>query len=190
MKLSEKGYKILVRIMKRFVIIFVTILIVVFGVAYGLKKYFPRMYLDSVEHYAGEYKVDPLLVLSIIKTESNFDNEATSSRGAKGLMQIMEPTAQWASRRMNISYVPDMLYDPDCNINMGVWYLKWLYDKYRDMDLAIIAYNGGMGNVDKWLMDKNYSEDGRTLSVVPFEETSNYLLKVKSVYKVYKFLYE
>ena len=190
-KVGKAGYKSLVRMIKRFVKILIVILIIVFGLTYGFKKSFPKMYLDSVERYANKHELDPLLVLSIIKVESNFDNEAVSEKGAKGLLQIMEPTAHWVSRKMDMpNYSPDMLYNPDCNINIGVWYLKWLYDKYNNMDLAIIAYNGGMGNVDKWLKDKNYSDDGKTLLKIPFEETSNYLLKVKSAYKVYKFLYE
>lgn len=178
------------KIMKRFVIVVVMMLLIVFGAVCGLKKTYPKMYLESVERYANEYKVDPLLVLAIIKTESNFNARAISKKGAKGLMQIMESTAQWSSKRMHMEeYNKDMLLDPDCNIRIGVWYFRWLYDKYNDIDLAIVAYNGGMGNVDRWLSDKRYSDDGKTLTRIPFEETSNYLLKVKFAHKVYKFLY-
>ena len=179
------------RIIRRFVVILIVILLIFFGIACGFRQAFPRMYLDSLERYAKEYQMDPLLVLSIIKTESNFDARAVSQRGARGLMQIMDPTARWISGKMNMSnYTPDLLYDPDYNIKMGVWYLRWLYDKYHDIDLVIVAYNGGVGNVDKWLADKNYSDDGKSLTKIPFEETSSYLLKVKFTYRVYKFLYE
>lgn len=192
MKLNRKvGYKNLVIMMKKFIVIFIIILMVAFGINCGFKKSFPKKYIDSVEQYAKDYEVDPLLVLAIIKTESNFDDKAVSPKGAKGLMQIMDSTAHWVSKKMDITnYTSDLLYNSDYNIKMGVWYLGWLYDKYQDIDLVIIAYNGGIGNVDGWLKDKSYSDDGRTLKKIPFEETSNYLLKVRFAYKVYKFLYE
>ena len=178
------------RIIKRVIVILSIIFVVMFGVAYELKKFFPNKYFDLVERYAAEYEVDPLLVLSIIKVESNFDERALSQRGAKGLMQIMESTAVWASKKMKIlDHTEDRLYNADYNIRIGVWYIKWLYDKYQDIDLAIVAYNGGMGNVDKWLLDKKYSSDGKKLDVIPFEETNNYLFKVKFAYKGYKVLY-
>ena len=179
------------RMIKRLIRIVIIIFIVGFVLVCGLKRTFPELYMDSVERYAKDYGVDPLLVLAIIKTESNFDNEAVSQKGAKGLMQIMESTAQWIGSKMEMGYYDsNLLHNPDCNIKMGVWYLRWLSDKYNDIDLAIIAYNGGVGNVDRWLADSNYSNDGRSLSKIPFEETSNYLFKVKFAYKVYRFLYE
>lgn len=166
------------------------VLALIFGAACIVGKSYPREYLDSVERYAKEYDVDPLLVLSIIKVESNFDDHAISRKGAIGVMQIMESTAMWISKKMKIpKYTKEMLYDSDYNIKMGTWYIEWLYDKYHNMDLTIVAYNAGPGNVDKWLSDRRYSSDGKNLDVIPFEETRNYILKVKFSYKVYKFLY-
>ena len=58
-----------------------------------LKKIYPKTYSEYVEKYAKEFNVDPLLIFSIIKAESNFNEKAHSSSGAKGLMQLMEATA-------------------------------------------------------------------------------------------------
>lgn len=156
----------------------------------GIQMAFPIKYIDYVEEYSNEYNIDNILVLAMIKTESNFDEFATSRKDAKGLMQIMDDTALWANESIKIDdFSTDMLYDPKINIQIGTWYLKWLLDKFGDEDLAILAYNAGHGNVSKWLSDKNLSSDGVSLDSIPFEETNNYLLKVKFNYSVYNFLY-
>ena len=70
-----------------------------------------------------------------------------------------------------------------------MWYLNWLKNKYEDNDLVLAAYNAGTGNVNKWLQDNSISVDGKTLKYIPFEETSNYLVKVNFTYKMYKAIY-
>ena len=57
------------------------------------------------------------------------------------------------------------------------------------MDLVIAAYNGGSGNVNKWLSDYSYSKDGKSLDLIPFEETSMYVKKVTKNYKMYNKIY-
>ncbi|MCG4722862.1 transglycosylase SLT domain-containing protein, partial [Alistipes putredinis] len=69
------------------------------------------------------------------------------------------------------------------------WYLSKLYKEFNDLDLVIAAYNGGSGNVNKWLNDEAYSKDGNKLHEIPFNETKNYLGKVKENYIIYKSLY-
>ena len=156
----------------------------------GIQMVFPIKYIDYVNEYSDEYNVDKILVLAMIKTESNFNEFATSKKEAKGLMQIMDDTALWANESIKIdNFSLDMLYSPRENIQIGTWYLKWLLDKFNDQDLAILAYNAGHGNVSKWLSDKSLSSDGVKLDNIPFEETNNYLLKVKFNYSVYNFLY-
>ena len=153
-----------------------------------IKKVFPIYYLDYVE--SCENSIDPLFIMSIIKVESNFKECACSNKGAKGLMQIMDDTAFWISKKMRFSsFSPDMLYDANNNIKIGVWYLNWLKNKYKSDDLVLVAYNAGTGNLNKWLKDSSISADGKNLKYIPFEETNNYLLKVKFTYRMYKMIY-
>ena len=156
----------------------------------GIQMVFPIKYIDYVEEYSDKYNIDKILVLAMIKTESNFNEFATSKKGAKGLMQIMDDTALWANESIKIDgFSTDMLYSPKENIQIGTWYLKWLLDKFGDEDLAILSYNAGHGNVSKWLSDKSLSSDGESIDNIPFEETNNYLLKVKFNYSVYNLIY-
>ena len=81
------------------------------------------------------------------------------------------------------------LKDPETNIRIGTWYLKFLTDRYDNTSTAAAAYNAGHGNVDKWLKNTEYSYGGNTLYKIPFEETEKYVKKVKRAYEIYKKLY-
>lgn len=116
-----------------------------------------------IERAARQYEVDPDLIRSVIKTESNFDPRATSPKGAKGLMQLMPSTA----KDLGVKNA----YDPEENIMGGTRYLKSLLERYNGkIELTLAAYNWGMGNVEK-----NSHQLPR--------ETSNYIDRVCSHYK-------
>ena len=152
---------------------------------------YPVKYEEYIYQYANQYEIDPYLVMGMIKTESNFDESAISNKDAKGLMQIMEPTAMWLSGRMeleNFSY--DDIYRPELNIKMGCYYIAYLLSMYNgNTKTALAAYNAGFGNVDKWLHDETYSKDQINLLSIPFPETRRYVTKVVNNQKVYAALY-
>jgi soluble lytic murein transglycosylase len=172
-------------------LLFILILISVFNL-YGLIKItFPLKYSDYIMRYSKEYNLNPYLVAAVIKTESNFKKDAKSIKGAQGLMQITASTAEWAAGEMKLEdFNNDMLYQPEYNIRMGCWYIDNLKKEFNgNMDLVLAAYNGGRGNVQKWLADSSYSIDGKTLSYIPFKETDKYVKRVKINYNIYKILY-
>lgn len=173
-------------------LIFIAIAVVFFNINQILKLFYPVKYSNQILKYSEKYDIDPYYVTAIIKTESNFNVNAKSSKGAYGLMQITDSTASWAAEKMSIkNYNKDMLYDPDFNINMGCWYLNELKNEFNgNMDLVLAAYNGGRGNVQKWLNDSKHSSDGKNLHYIPFQETDKYVKKVKSNYEIYKKLYK
>lgn len=161
------------------------------GFLYLNMKY-PIGYNSTIKKYAKQYDLDPYLIASIINVESSYNKEAISPKSARGLMQIGPQTGQWASEEIGIEdYSEDKLFDPEINIMIGSWYLDRLKSEFDDnLDHVLIAYNAGSGNLKKWLENEEYCKDGENLINIPFEETRNYLIKVKRNYKIYSTVYK
>ena len=153
---------------------------------------YPRKYSELVSRYSNEYGVEEAFIYSIIRTESGFDENAESYVGAKGLMQIMPDTFEWLQTHVEDenSYTENDLFLPETNIKYGTYFLSFLLKKYDgDKDLTAAAYNAGFNAVDGWLESPDYSSDGKSLSYIPYEETSNYVKKVSSSREMYIKLY-
>jgi len=149
------------------------------------------LYKDYILQYSKEYRLNPYLVMAIIKTESNFDKDAISPKGAMGLMQITESTAEWVAESTGTAdFEIHDLYDPETNIKMGCWYINKLREEFGTTELILAAYNAGPGNVDEWLKDSDISKDGQKLDNIPFVETDNYIKKVLSNEEIYQHLNE
>ncbi len=165
-----------------------------FAIVYGLIAYQTSRtqisYQDQIYEYSEKYNVDPLLTASIIKVESDFDNNAQSHQGAHGLMQLLEDTAKHSADVVGIDYYPEKLNDVDYNLDLGVGYFDYLYRYYNNKDLALAAYNGGVGNVDTWLKEGTLDKDNPDSLNIPFEETRQYVTKVNANYEVMKKFYK
>jgi soluble lytic murein transglycosylase len=99
----------------------------------------------AIAEEAARAGYDPLLVLSLIDVESEFDEGAVSSRGARGLMQIRPSTLQFIAEREGLRLSPDeVASDPALCVRLGIRYLRWLQDRFGgDLELALMAYNAG-----------------------------------------------
>ncbi|MCF6459652.1 lytic transglycosylase domain-containing protein [Clostridium sp. Cult3] len=179
------------KLLKGILISIILIAIILFATTLYLKISYPLSYRNTIKKYSEQFNVDPYLVAAIINVESNFDKDAISTKEARGLMQISSTTGQWASEVLSIDdFNLDMLFEPDRNIMIGTWYLNILSIEFDDnLKLILAAYNGGSGNVNKWLKDDRYCEDGKTLKRIPFKETDQYVEKVIANYNMYKKLY-
>lgn len=176
------------------ILIIITILVILCLLAYYVLKSFiyPLKHFDIVKKEAAANNIDPYLILAMIKAESGFNKNAISNKQAKGLMQIVESTAQDIKDRLNIEVDIDDLYNEETNIKLGCKYMNYLIDKYDgNYYIAICAYNAGLGNVDKWLEQGIIPKDLDTHTNIslPFKETTKYLNKVISSYKMYRLLY-
>lgn len=180
---------------KRTVLIILTILIFGFAI-YKLqydfmRKLFPRQYEELVYKYSEKNDIDPLLVFSIIKTESNFKSNVTSYSGAIGLMQLMPETAEEILNDLGDEYIiKEQLYKPEENIKIGTKYYSYLIKKYENKELALAAYNAGIGNVNKWIENGTLKNDGSDIENIPFKETNNYVRKILRNYNIYQYLYK
>ncbi len=118
-------------------------------------------YGDLIDQAAEATSLDSTLIASVIKTESNGDPDAVSRAGAKGLMQLIDTTAE----ELGVENV----YNPQENILAGSKYLKKMIDRFGDVKLGLAAYNAGPGNVKKYG------------GIPPFPETQQYVNKVTAL---------
>lgn len=171
---------------------FVLTLFVVFTTVFLVGRYiYKTEYIDIIETECLKYNVNTVEILSIIKAESNFKVDAVSTKNAYGLMQLTLDTANWCAKELGFDYLTqDDLQNPETNIKLGVFYYNYLLKRYNDTNSAFAAYNGGMGNVDKWLNNPQYSKDGKTIQSTPFAETTRYITKINNNIKIYRLLYK
>ena len=129
-----------------------------------LNRAFTAQDIDAaIDRAAARHNVDPSLVRSVVKVESNFNPNAVSRKGAMGLMQLMPSTA----RSLNVSNP----FDPQQNVDAGVRHLRRLLDSYGgDVRLSLAAYNAGSGAV------------ARSAGVPHFRETQNYVRRITNLY--------
>jgi soluble lytic murein transglycosylase len=174
------------------VIIVAAAILTLYGYNFIFKVIYPLNYSAEVSKFSAKYNVDPYLVMGIIKAESNFNPNAISPKGAKGLMQITDDTGIWIAGNIKFkNFKPDDLYNPSVNIEFGCWYLKYLDDSFDgNTDYVILAYNGGIGNVKEWLKNDEYTDDKGKLIKIPFGETEEFLKRVKSNRAEYMKLYK
>lgn len=154
----------------------------------------PLRYRELLETKATKYNLDPAFVAAIVLNESSFDTNATSSVNARGLMQLMDPTAQWIYGKLKLEreYSFDDLYSADINVEFGCWYLNYLAGLFNgDSILVAAAYHAGQGEISNWLNNSSYSKDGVTIPLdkLPQGPTKTYVTRVLSAFSVYKRLY-
>ena len=149
---------------------------------------YPVEYSDYIIEYSAENRLDPYIVISVIKQESNFISDAKSPY-AGGLMQLTEITAKEYGEKLGLENFNYM--DPETNIRIGCYLLRSLINRYDGvLETALAAYNAGSSNVDTWLSDSKYSHDGRNLYYIPYTETRCYVKKVMENIEDYKNLGE
>jgi soluble lytic murein transglycosylase len=139
----------------------------------------PLRHEDIIRQQASAKGVDPSLVAAVIYAESKFRDQ-TSHAGARGLMQITPATARYIARLSGgTAFEQGDLATPQINISYGVFYLRYLLKRYGDNTvLALAAYNGGEGNVDRWVVEAAMSERAFGIDEIPFTETREYVSRV------------
>ncbi len=106
----------------------------------------------AIYRNAIKYGYDPYFILSIVKVESSFDPHAVSPVGAMGLMQIMPDVGKYLAEEKGVELKnTNQLFDINTNLDLGVYYLKFLHKYYKNIRMALLAYNMGPGNLNFFL---------------------------------------
>lgn len=152
---------------------------------------YPIPFQETLEKAGREFDVDPRYLAAMIREESRFNAGVVSWAGAYGLMQVMPGTGERIAKKIGIpKFDKDMLLDPEVNIRMGAWYIRFLLDEFGgDFSLVSGAYNAGEGRMGQW-RDRYAIEDlDEFIEQVPYDETRNHIKKVMHSYHVYRHLY-
>jgi soluble lytic murein transglycosylase len=148
----------------------------------------PLRHEDIIRQQARDKGLDPALIAAVIYTESRFRDGQTSRAGAEGLMQITPATARMIARKSGgVAFTVEDLATPQVNIAYGAWYLRYLMARYADNEaFALAAYNGGEGNVDRWIDAAQQRDDALTIEAIPFAETRAYVQRVEEAKAEYR----
>ncbi len=149
---------------------------------------YPFPFRPLIETWSAEHKLNPFLVTALIRQESRFETDIQSSAEAKGLMQVIPPTAEWVANQIGLSDY--QLTNPEDNIRLGTWYLNYTHEEYDDNSLyAVASYNAGPGSVADWITRFDTSDPDRFITQIPFSETKGYVQSVFENYWNYLRLY-
>jgi soluble lytic murein transglycosylase len=148
----------------------------------------PLRHEDIIRQQAADKGIDPALIAGVIYAESRFIDGRTSSAGAEGLMQLTPRTAKDIAHKSGGTqfHVSD-LGTPQVNIAYGAWYLRYLMQRYAGNEtFALAAYNGGEGNVDRWIAAAEKRNEALTIAAIPFSETRTYVQRVQDAKRQYR----
>ncbi len=149
---------------------------------------YPVHYYDEIKTAADKVGNNAPLMLSLTREESYFNPSASSSVGARGLMQLMPATAAEVAARKGISSYD--LFDATSNIKLGNYYYAYLKSQLSGLDISAIAsYNGGIGSVMHWKTSLYYNDTDEFVEQIPYDETQNYVKKVFRSYWNYIRIY-
>jgi soluble lytic murein transglycosylase len=154
---------------------------------YFLKMYYPVRYEDAIRKYSQKNGLDPHLVMGIIHQESYFNPRTRSPVGAIGLMQLMPATGQELGSRFHGKFSVSRLENPDTNIELGTFHLKYLINLFGgNTQLAIASYNAGQGRVAQWRRGAPHKPMDEFVESIPFRETRTYVKHVVMLESSYK----
>ena len=152
---------------------------------------FPKAYWGDLKRSASVNGLDPYLVASLIRQESEFNPNAVSRANAVGLMQLLPKTGKLVAKEVKLKrYNPSQLYTPAVNMELGTRYFRGMVDKFGgSFEYALAAYNAGSERVEEWLGQGKYRDPQEFVESIPFTETRECVQAIMRNASVYKQLY-
>jgi peptidoglycan lytic transglycosylase len=151
---------------------------------------FPRPYWADLKRYSTQNELDPFLVASLIRQESEFNAGAVSHKNAVGLMQLLPGTGKKVAKEEKLRHFnANQLFTPGVNLQLGTRYFRTMIDKFGSFEYALAAYNAGSDRVEDWLSAGNYRDPQEFVESIPFTETREYVQAILRNASVYRQLY-
>jgi soluble lytic murein transglycosylase len=152
---------------------------------------FPRPYWSDLKRFSVANGLDPYLVASLIRQESEFNPLAVSRANAVGLMQLLPKTGKVVAHQVELrGYNPTQLFTPAVNLQLGTRYFRGMVDKFGgSFEQALAAYNAGSDRVEDWMGQGQYRDAPEFVESIPFTETREYVQAIMRNTAVYKQLY-
>ncbi len=149
---------------------------------------FPEVYWDTIRTESAKNGLDPYLVASLIRQESEFNPGAISHANAYGLMQLLPSVGRQLAREEGLGSIePRQLLDPIMNIRLGTRYLRQTLDKFGGVtEYALAAYNAGDNRVADWQTAGPYHGIDEFVESIPFSETRDYVQAIMRNQDVYR----
>ncbi|HZQ91006.1 MAG TPA: transglycosylase SLT domain-containing protein [Terriglobales bacterium] len=152
---------------------------------------FPRPWWTDFKRYSTDNQLDPFLVASLVRQESEFNPAAISHANAFGLMQILPSVGKKLAKEVKLrNFSTDLLLMPQINLQLGTRYFRGLLDKYDGkVEYALAAYNAGTDRVEDWSASGKYRDTAEFVENIPFTETREYVQAIMRNVHVYRRLY-
>jgi soluble lytic murein transglycosylase len=149
---------------------------------------FPKPWWETIKTESAKNNLDPYLVASLIRQESEFDPSVVSYANAYGLMQLLPSTGKTLAREEGISHFETFqLLDPEMNIRLGTRYLRQMLDKFGGVqEYALAAYNAGDGRVVDWQSAGPYNGIDEFVESIPFTQTREYVEAISRNEETYR----
>ncbi len=150
---------------------------------------YPLGYKDEITKISQKYNLLPQWIMSIITQESAWQTDAISRADARGLMQLIHPTAERLSKKLKLNYWgKQQLHEADFNLQLGIFYQKELFERFNNHPvLALASYNAGETKAHHWLRDFPTSPDVWA-ETIPYRETRDYIVRILSNVTIYDWL--
>jgi len=151
---------------------------------------FPKPFWPDLKRYSSQNALDPYLVASLIRQESEFNPAAVSRKNAVGLMQLLPKVGKGVAKQEKLRhYSAQQLFTPAINLQLGTRYFRTMVDKFGAFEYALAAYNAGSDRVEEWLGAGKYRDPQEFVESIPFTETREYVQAIQRNANVYRQLY-
>ncbi|MCU1271809.1 MAG: Lytic transglycosylase, catalytic [Acidobacteriaceae bacterium] len=151
---------------------------------------FPKPFWPDLKRFADANGLDPYMVASLVRQESEFNPGAVSNKNAMGLMQLLPKVGKGVAKQVKLKHFSQQqLFTPVINLQLGTRYFRSMVDKFGGFEYALAAYNAGDDRVKDWQSIGKYRDVQEFVESIPFTETREYVQAIMRNANVYRQLY-